>query len=186
MVIERAAGRPLPEQIRTRLLEPLGLERISLQAGSSPFADIAHGYTAINHDLPHTDVSDGTRLVPNRRSAQAAGAAGGMASDASSIAVWADSLFGGRVLEDTSLDEMIDVRDTGDGFDYGLGVGRIESASGSKKMLGHGGGIDGFQSTMWYVPSEDVTIVVLVNDDTSRVENIFDSMLDTVLAHVEE
>jgi D-alanyl-D-alanine carboxypeptidase len=186
MVIERATGRPLPEQIRTRLLEPLGLERIYLQAGSLRFADIAHGYTAISHDLPHKDVSDGTMLVPNARSSQWAWAAGGMAADARSVAVWADSLFGGRVLEETSLDEMIDVRDTGGGFDYGLGVGGTESASGSKKMLGHDGAIDGFQSEMWYLPSEDVTIVVLVNDDTTRIWNIRDNMLDTVLSHLTE
>jgi D-alanyl-D-alanine carboxypeptidase len=186
MVIERATGRPLPEQIRTRLLEPLGLERISLQAGSSQFADIAHGYTAISHDLPHKDVSDGSMLVPNARSSQWAWAAGGMAADARSVAVWADSLFGGRVLEETSLEEMIDVRDTGDGFDYGLGVAGTESASGSRKMLGHEGAIDGFQSVMWYLPSEDITVVVLVNDDTTRIWNISDNMLDTVLSHLPE
>jgi D-alanyl-D-alanine carboxypeptidase len=186
MVIERATGRPLQEQIRTRLLEPLGLDRIFLQAGSSRFADIAHGYTAISHDLPHKDVSDGSMLVPNVRSSQSAWAAGGMAADARSVAVWADSLFGGRVLEETSLDEMIDVRDTGDGFDYGLGVGGTESASGSGKMLGHDGAIDGFQSVMWYLPSEDVTVVVLVNDDTTRIWNISDNMLDTVLSYLPE
>ena len=187
MVIERAAGRPLAEQIQTRLLEPLGLERASLQAGSSGFADYAHGYTAINHDLPHKDVSDTTSLVPNASSSQSAWAAGGMAADARSTAIWADSLFGGRVLEDTSLDKMIDVRDTGDGGDYGLGVARIESASGSRKMLGHDGEIDGFRSTMYYLPAEDVTVVVLVNDDdSSALWNIRDTLLDTVLAKIEE
>ena len=187
MAIERAAGRPLAEQIRTLLLEPLGLERASLQAESSGFADHAHGYSAINHDLPHEDVSDGTSLVPNARASQWAWAAGGMAADARSLAVWADALFGGRVLEEASLDEMIDVRDTGEGFDYGLGVVGTESASGSKKMLGHDGWMDGFQSTMFYLPGEDVTVVLLVNDDDSRsFWNIRDNLLDTVLAQIEE
>ena len=187
MAAERAAGRPLAEQIRARLLEPLGLERISLQSGSSGFADHAHGYSAINHGLTHNDVSDGTSLVPNATSSQWAWAAGGMAADARSIAVWADSLFGGRVLEEASLDEMIDVRDTGDGFDYGLGVIGAESASGSRKMLGHDGEMDGFLSTMYYLPAEDVTVVVLVNDSDSRsLWNIRDNLLDTVLAQIEE
>ena len=42
MAIERATGRPLAEQIPTLLLEPLGLELASLQAGSSGLADHAH------------------------------------------------------------------------------------------------------------------------------------------------
>ena len=185
LAIERAAGRPLAEEIQTRLLEPLGLERAALQVGSSGFADHAHGYTAINHDLPHKDVSDGTSLVPNARWSQAAWAAGGMAADARSIAVWADALFGGRVLEDASLDEMIDVRETGEGFDYGLGV--IGSELRSRKMLGHDGEIDGFRSTMSYVLGDDFTVVVLVNDDDSSAPwNIRDNLLDTVLAHLEK
>ena len=185
MVAERAAGQPLAEQIRTRLLEPLGLERISLQSGSAGFADHAHGYSAINHDGPHKDVSDGTSLVPNARWSQWAWAAGGMAADARSIAVWADSLFGGRVLEDASLDEMTAVRDTGDGFDYGLGVIGFELRS--RKMLGHDGEIDGFRSTMIHLPGEDVTVVVLVNDaDSSAPWGIRDNLLDTVLAHIKE
>lgn len=187
MAIERAAGRPLAEQIRTLLLEPLGLERASLQAGSSGLADDAHGYSALNHHLPHTDVSDGTSLVPNARWSHAAWAAGGMASDARSIAVWADALFGGRVLEEPSLDEMTDVRETGERYDYGLGVAEFESASESRKVLGHDGWVGGFQSTMNYLPGEDVTVVVFVNDDdTTSIWNIRDNLLDTVLAHIEQ
>jgi CubicO group peptidase (beta-lactamase class C family) len=147
--------------------------------------DHARGYTAINHDLLHHDVSDRTSLVPNASWSQAAWAAGGMASDARSIAVWADALFGGRVLDDASLDEMLDVRDTGDGFDYGLGVIGFELRS--RKLLGHDGEIPGFRSTMAYLPGEDVTVVVLVNDDdSSSLWSIRDNVLDTVLAHLEE
>jgi D-alanyl-D-alanine carboxypeptidase len=186
MAIERAADRPLAEQIQSRLLEPLGLGRISLQSDRSRSTDFAHGYTAINHDLPHEDVSDGTSLVPNVRSARWAWAAGGMAANARSVAVWADALFNGRVLDEASLDAMIDIRRTGERIDYGFGVMRVESLSRSKSMLGHGGMIDGFQSVMWYVPSEDVTIVVLVNDDTSALANIHDNLLDTVLSHLHE
>ena len=131
-------------------------------------------------------MSDGTSLVPNTDAARWAWAAGGMAADARSVALWADALFDGRVLEENSLDQMTDIRDTGDFFDYGLGVMEVESASGSQKMLGHGGRIVGFQSEMWYLPADDVTIVVLVNDDTSRVLNIRDNMLDTVLSHLHE
>ena len=188
MAIERAAGRPLAEQIRECFYS-----RRSASNGSSSrpnrrgLSTMLYGYSAVNHDLPHEDVSDGTSLVPNARASQWAWAAAGMAADARSLAVWADALFGGRVLEEASLDEMIDVRDTGEGFDYGLGVVGTESASGSRKLLGHDGQIDGFQSAMFYLPGEDVTVVLLVNDDDSRsFWNIRDNLLDTVLAHIEE
>ena len=91
------------------------------------------------------------------------------------------------MLEEPLLDEMTDVRDTGDGYDYGLGVMGSESASGSRKVLGHDGWIGGFQSTMYYLPGDDVTVVVFVNDDdTTSIRNIRDNLLDTVLAHIEE
>ena len=54
-------------------------------------------------------------------------------------------------------------------------------------MLGHDGQIDGFQSAMFYLPGEDVTVVLLVNDADSRSSwNIRDNLLDTVLAQIEE
>ena len=188
MVIERTTGSPLSEQIRTRLLEPLELERIRLQAGSPPSADVAHGYTALNASPAQgrfgRDVSDGTSFVPNARVSQSAWAAGGMAADARSLAIWADALFGGQVLKKASLDEMIDLRGTGEGFfEYGLGVMGVARPPWTE-MVGHGGQIDGFQSEMWYLPNEDVTIVVLVNNDTFRLSRIVDDMLSVVIPQV--
>ena len=188
MVIERTTDRPLSEQIRTRLLEPLGLERIRLQAGSPAFADIAHGYTALNASPAQgrfgRDVSDGTSFVPNAKKSQAAWAAGGMAADARSLAVWADALFGGQVLKRASLKKMIDLRETGEAFfDYGLGVMGAARPPWTE-MVGHAGQIDGFQSEMWYLPNEDVTIVVLVNNDTFRLSRIVDDMLSVVIPQV--
>jgi D-alanyl-D-alanine carboxypeptidase len=103
------------------------------------------------------------------------------AADARSLAIWADALFGGQVLKKASLDEMIDFRGTGEGFfEYGLGVMGAARPPWSE-MVGHAGQIDGFQSEMWYLPDEDVTIVVLVNNDTFRLSRIVDDMLSAVL-----
>ena len=187
MVIERTTDRPLSEQIQTRLLEPLDLEAIRLQAGSPPSANIAHGYTALNASPAQgrfgQDVSDGTSFVPNARVSQSAWAAGGMAADARSLAVWADALFGGQVLKKASLDQMTDLRGTGERFEYGLGVMGAAVVQWSE-LVGHAGQIEGFQSEMWYLPREDVTIVVLVNNDTFRLSRIVDDMLSVVIPQV--
>ena len=189
MVIERTTDSPLSEQIRTRLLEPLGLEQIRLQAGSPASADVAHGYTALNASPAQgrfgRDVSDGTPFVPNARVSQSSWAAGGMAADARSLAVWADALFGGQVLKEASLKEMTDLRGTDEVFfEYGLGV-MGEARPPWSQLVGHAGQIDGFQSEMWYLPNEDVTIVVLVNNDTFRLSRIVDDMLSVVIPQVQ-
>lgn len=186
MAIERAAKAPLAELIRARLLDPLDLDRIAFQSPTHTLQDTAHGYTATRRDAPHRDVSDGTPYVPNKQIAELAWAAGGMAADARSVGMYADALFGGEVLERSSLEQMTDAHDSDDYWDYGLGVMEMPLGSGRQRALGHTGAIDGFLSAMWYLPNEDVTVVVLANQDTAPLDNITDNLLDLVVSHLDE
>jgi D-alanyl-D-alanine carboxypeptidase len=101
--------------------------------------------------------------VPTLALATAAGAAGGIAADAVSVARWGRALFGGHVLSDSSLAAMLDV-DHPDGVPYGLGVMQVEPTTGLK-LVGHNGGIPGFSSALLHDRERDVTVAVLVARD---------------------
>ena len=62
---------------------------------------------------------------------------------------------------------MLTTVDDGEGGQYGLGIGYDDSEFGM--IIGHDGATSGFQSTMQYVPDEDLVVVILTNNFDSDV-----------------
>src|SRR4051794_13505406 len=70
---------------------------------------------------------------------------------------WSQGLFGGKVLKPESLAKMI----TPFKNDYAMGIG-VRTING-RKVLSHGGGIEGFNTDLFYYPENKLTVVVLAN-----------------------
>lgn len=164
ILIEEVTGEATGDVIRERLLEPHGLDRISYQATDPPPEPTAVGYTDLDNDGA-ADAVEGGGLLPTRALATAAGAAGGVAADAPSVARWADLLYGGEVLEPSSLEAMLDFSGS-HGPPYGLGTEQVRMSP-DVLGVGHTGGIPGFQSAVVHVPTVDVTVAMLTNGDFS-------------------
>ena len=110
-------------------------------------------------------------------SMSAAAAAGAMRSTPADMLAWHRALFGGKLLKPESLAAMTEPARLKDGrltsagrlpgrqatppSDYALGltVAREEG----RRMIGHGGSINGFNATLHTYPDEGVTIVLLTN-----------------------
>ena len=90
--------------------------------------------------------------------ASVADAAGAIASTARDLAIWADALYGGKVLTGESLKQMTTFLRAGT---YGLGTD-VASFAGNRGV-GHRGGLRGFESSMWHLPRSGVSIVLLSN-----------------------
>ena len=54
---------------------------------------------------------------------------------------------------------------------YGLGM-EMTKPDLVTTAWGHGGFLPGFRSTLWYVPSRDLTVVVLANDSSANTEDL--------------
>ena len=87
-----------------------------------------------------------------------ASSAGAIASTASDLAIWARALYGGDVLSAPSLRQMTSFLREGT---YGLGTD-VASFAG-RRAVGHRGGLRGYESSMWFFPSEGVSIALLSN-----------------------
>jgi D-alanyl-D-alanine carboxypeptidase len=167
LLAEEVGGAPLGEQIRTRFLDPLGLQHTWYQPSEAPTSDVAHGYrfTSAAKDATPIDLSDGTRLVPFTSVVTAAGGAGGFASSSSDLARWARALYAGRVLSPASVDSLVgDISRTAPykpRVPYGLGVQRL--VIDGAPSLGHSGRLLGFRSAVRWLPDEDIAISVLTN-----------------------
>jgi hypothetical protein len=65
-------------------------------------------------------------------------------------------------------------------FEYGLGL--FLGNLGGHRMIFHGGGVNGFVSTLAYFPDDDVYIAVLVNTDGSFADDLGEAIARQVLA----
>jgi D-alanyl-D-alanine carboxypeptidase len=160
LVIERATGRTLPDELRLRIFEPLALSRTSLPAGAALAAPFARGY------MPPMSGS-----VPRRRGRLAditgwnpssAWAAGAVVSTAADLARFYAALLGGRLLAPAQLSELkTTVSVAGGSEGYGLGIWVRQTPCGA--VWGHGGAVPGYRTLAFGSEDGSRQAVVLLN-----------------------
>lgn len=165
MVIESVTNSTLSKELENRIFEPLAMESCYLETPDRFAQGIVRGYSVYEDGLVEdiTEINDGVGLGD-----------GGIVCNAEDLGKFPIGLTG--LLTQDSLDAMFDVVDDGDGGQYGLGIGYEELDFGLQ--IGHDGSTSGFQSTMQYLPEEDLTVIILTNNfDSDIVEDlVFDIM----------
>lgn len=181
LIVEEVTDTTLADQVRARLLTPLGLRASWTQVEEAPLRTLARGYrvTGTGSDAVARAVARVTDVAPFRSVVSAAGGAGGMAGTADDAARWMEALVGGRVLEPATLHDMVRgagaMRPPRDGIPYGLGVQIVRL--GNRVAIGHSGRYVGFRSVVRYLPGEGLTIAVLTNRSTVDPARIADALL---------
>ncbi|MCE6998772.1 beta-lactamase family protein [Saccharothrix sp. S26] len=137
MLIERVTGRTYGDEVRSRILRPLGLAHTTVP-GRRPGLPHPHarGYALVDGRLVDATVMNPTLDW----------AAGEMISTAEDLNRFFDALLGGRLTSAASLDAMRrTVDDTGTIFAYGLGLQRFDLPCG-RSVWGHGGELIGYRT----------------------------------------
>ncbi|WP_030418326.1 serine hydrolase domain-containing protein [Streptomyces sp. SCSIO 75703] len=140
LVIEKATGRPYGEEVRRRIIQPLGLRATSVpgtradmpRPSSRAYSKLAETATGPTYDV--------TRLNPSL-----AHAAGEMISGSDDLTRFYTALLRGRLLPARQLAEMTTTVPMDERTDYGLGLMRTRLSCGVN-VWGHGGGIHGSTS----------------------------------------
>jgi CubicO group peptidase (beta-lactamase class C family) len=84
-------------------------------------------------------------------------AAGALYSTTHDLLKWEQALFAGRIVSKASLDRMI----TPFKNDYALGL--TSTLVSDRRVIAHGGGIDGFNTHLAYYPASQTVVIVLSN-----------------------
>jgi D-alanyl-D-alanine carboxypeptidase len=163
LVAEKATGQTVAALVRSYFLTPLGMTHTYLQTEETAQGPKAHGYLA-----PASQPVDNHSgaMLPFTAEATAVGFAGAYVSTASDLAIWANALYGGAVLDEATLASMVDISQTAGlktkpKYPYGLGL-ELATIAGQVGW-GHRGNLDGFWSAMEYMPAQHVTVVFMSN-----------------------
>lgn len=181
MIINEATESNLSTALKQRLYQPLGLSEFYLSQEEPIPAHQAHVY-GDNWDGPIRDVT----FLPRTSHESITYGSGGIFTTSENLARWSHALFEGDVLEEQSMDEMLDFVEfspVSNMSAYGLGVQEFrDSISFGERAIGHAGGNIGTTTYMVYLPEHHVSIAVMINAfPNDGAEAITKGLIEVVL-----
>jgi len=164
MLIEEATDSKLSTEFKQRFWRPLGITNAYLSIQEDIPDNQAHVFgDNFNNDGSYLDLT----FLPRASHDSIIYGSGGLFTTAEDLAKWCHSLFEGKVLEQQSMDQMLQFVDIGFGLKkrgYGLGVELFLRRMGSgEKAIGHSGGEIGSSTFMVHLPEHHLSVVVMMN-----------------------
>lgn len=153
-VIEHVTAKPYDAVLQEFLLRPLGLGGTGYEHNEDVIPGFAGGYVRIPGGYQRAAYLDAT--VPF--------AAGMMYSNVDDLFRWTRALHDGQVFADRETFGKMTTAYK-ENYGYGLMMYSVKAGDTDVRVVEHGGGIFGFRAALWYLPDEEVTIVVLDNTE---------------------
>lgn len=97
-------------------------------------------------------------------------AAGEIISTPDDLTEFMFALFNGKLVKNTSLEDMKDLKD-------GYGIALMQFPFGERKFYGHTGGIENFRAVVGYYPTDNLGVSLIVNGDNSNSNDIMIGIL---------
>jgi len=177
LIIEKVTGQEYADYVRENLFDALGMADSYYCSSSAVRAMRAHGYDPTPGGLVRKGYLE--HIWPY--------AAGSLCSTVGDLVRWNQALHGGEVLSPGSYRALTTPAPLEDGtpIRYAMGLGVDDR--GGRRIIAHGGGINGFLSDGRYYPDEGLIIVVLQNSTGSPGPGALGSALaDLVLGPLPE
>jgi D-alanyl-D-alanine carboxypeptidase len=168
LVVEKVSHQPLATYIEQHILKPEHLTHTSLPTGAAFPSPHAQGYTnwTVECLLSH---ACGTTLNATSWNPSWSWAAGAMISTLGDLHHWARDVATGALLTPATQRQRVRfiAEQPGASHDigYGLALSRVNG------WIGHTGSIAGYESLTIYLPSQQATVVVLINTNINPEAN---------------
>lgn len=172
MLIEQVAGKPYGTYLEEKLFAANGLK-------STIYCDTRR---IIPHRAQGYDRAPTGLLNASFLSMDLPYAAGSLCSTVTDLVAWTDKLAGGRIVSPASYKQMTTPipLTSKRPMNYGFGLTADTLANGHR-VIAHGGGINGFISSLMHVPQDSLIIAVLANTSPAPSDAIAASLARAVL-----
>ena len=166
MVIEKVTGRPYGEWLKEDMFTPLGLAGTMYCADDAIIPNRARGYDRTQAGLRNASYIDMNHPY----------AAGSLCSTVGDLVAWTRAVAGGKVVSAASYKAMTSpipyAPNRTMSYGFGLGVGKL----GTHARVSHGGGINGFISSLAHYPDDSLVIAVLANTSPAPSDALLDNI----------
>jgi D-alanyl-D-alanine carboxypeptidase len=153
-IAEKITGKPYAEEVKRRVIDKIGLKDTYYGGKISPANNesFSYNYAGSWKQLPETDMS-----IP--------GGAGSMVSTPADLNAFIYALFNGKLISAASLEKM----KTAQGK---FGMAMFIMPFKDRVGYGHTGSIDGFMSTLGYLPGEKLAVCFIKNGGSYAPNNV--------------
>jgi CubicO group peptidase (beta-lactamase class C family) len=157
-VIEKVSGKSYETYLREKIFEPLGMSQTYYGSATRVLPKRAQGYDALDGEFQNAEYLSMT--LPY--------AAGSLLSTVDDLAKWDRALEGTVLLRRSSLEKWWNpfALPNGESAHYGYGWGLSEYEG--RRVVSHGGGINGFTCQLLRIPEERLFVVVLTNRNDEK------------------
>ena len=153
-VIEKVSGKSYERFVEDEIFQPLGMTHSSYGSSSEVVPHRAAGYDKENDHFADTPYISMTQPY----------AAGSLMSTVDDLALWDRALSYGTLLNKASMDQMLTSGTLTSGQLTRYGYGWTLHDLAGKKVVEHGGDINGFSCDVLRIPEEKILVVVLTNN----------------------
>jgi CubicO group peptidase (beta-lactamase class C family) len=171
VIIEELTGNSYQEELQKRILDPLGMKSSGYDLSGPILKNRASGYDKNGRLYRNTNYID--MSLPY--------AAGSMYSTVEDLFLWDRALYTTDLLPQKYMDLYFKSHTEGLGrrYAYGWSVGKIPlgTSQDSVYTIGHGGGINGFNTLITRAPSNESTVILLNNTGGTSLNEMAGSIL---------
>ena len=154
IIVEKASGKTYEDFVTDRILKPLNLPSIRFKHQEDVVPNRATGY-----ELRNDKWENGEPFRP-----KVIAASGGILATTVDLAKWWEAILQGKIVKQTSLDQMLAAAKLNDGRSVPHGFAFfIDSFNGHKVIQHFGSTVGGFGSIVRYYPKEKLTLAVIGN-----------------------
>ncbi|MFH1196472.1 MAG: serine hydrolase domain-containing protein [bacterium] len=162
MIIKEVTGSTVSNELRSRILSPLGLNLSYLPVEETERGTRAHPWLDFNDDNQLEDCS----ALPQTAVYSINWTAGAIHSTAEELVRFSNALLHEKtLLTQTTIDQMLDFYPVGGGLGYGLGISITPDFLEGVQGIGVDGASPGYGARMVYIPSAGISITVMINMD---------------------
>ena len=175
MIVEKTSGQSYADFLKANIFEPLGMSESGYDRARDILKQRASGYEIVEGHIANANFFD--MSVPF--------SAGGIYSTVEDMYRWNEALAeNGKLLSADSLKQMFteypEATREGQHYGYGVVISRLKFG---RLLYYHGGGIEGFSSSIQRYPKNRVCIVILSNFDSYKPWELGDHIAADLFSH---
>lgn len=185
MMLERIFKKPLGEFLHERIFKPLGMTSTKFMTTGGRVENLAKGYEWQGSD--YIEITS----VPERY------AAGALVSNINDMAKWDEALYGEKPVKKATLEQMWTAVKLPDGsiasigFDdaarqLNVGFGWFISDYLGHRVIHHGGNIDGYSAQIDRFINDEITIIVLCNNEAGTATALAKLVADNYVPNLDQ